>query len=271
MTKELILMLRTLGLTEYEARAYVTLVRSGVSTAEQLSGTGNIPLPRVYDTLVELQRKGFVLISKTRPKRFRPISVNRALNNFLDVKKKSYEKEIKGLKKSITKITKNLSSLQSIKKPTQRYEIWSTERRKNVQTVLENQVKKAKKEIIIFSGDMSWLPERTRFLRNVIRKGVKIRAVIGKTETRKMSENIKKAKQIGIKIKTGYEGPLRGHVVDNILASIATKFKGERFMTPHTGIPSSELDHQYELVIFNNPIFVNSFKENFEFWWNNLR
>jgi len=64
-------LLRDFGLTEYEIKAFVTLLKLKVATAEQISEVGNIPLPRVYDTLSELKNKGFVLISKTRPKRFK--------------------------------------------------------------------------------------------------------------------------------------------------------------------------------------------------------
>jgi len=76
------ILLKEMGLTEYETKSYLTLLKLGIATAEQISEAASIPLPRVYDTLVELQKKGFVLISKGRPKKFKPNPPKKALKNF---------------------------------------------------------------------------------------------------------------------------------------------------------------------------------------------
>jgi len=64
-------LLRELGLTDYEARAYAALVSAGPSTAGELSELGNVPYSRVYDILSRLERRGWVEVQSGRPARYR--------------------------------------------------------------------------------------------------------------------------------------------------------------------------------------------------------
>ncbi len=61
-----------LGLTEYEMRAYLTLLNKGESNASELSKLSGIPISKIYDTLNSLAEKGWVLIERGRPTRYRP-------------------------------------------------------------------------------------------------------------------------------------------------------------------------------------------------------
>jgi len=66
--------LRNLGLSSYEARVYITLVRSGALTASEVSSQSRIPFSRVYDVLAALERGGWITIEQGRPKRYVPKS-----------------------------------------------------------------------------------------------------------------------------------------------------------------------------------------------------
>src|SRR5512136_2578770 len=62
--------LMQLGLTEYEARAYVAIVsihEGGISEISQQSG---MPRSRVYDIMERLAKKGFVEVGGTKPLRY---------------------------------------------------------------------------------------------------------------------------------------------------------------------------------------------------------
>src|SRR6266545_2956542 len=63
--------LETLGLTGKEARAYLGLVRNGVSTAQQVSVHLGVQYPAVYRILQSLQSKGWIEVSQERPNRYR--------------------------------------------------------------------------------------------------------------------------------------------------------------------------------------------------------
>ena len=66
--------LRNLGLSSYEARVYVSLVREGALTASEVSSTSRIPFSRVYDVLAALERGGWISLEQGRPKRYVPKS-----------------------------------------------------------------------------------------------------------------------------------------------------------------------------------------------------
>jgi len=63
--------LETLGLTGKEAKAYLVLVRNGVSTAQQVSQLLGVQYPAVYRILQSLQGKGWIEVSQERPNRYR--------------------------------------------------------------------------------------------------------------------------------------------------------------------------------------------------------
>jgi len=63
--------LEALGLTGKEARAYMCLLRSGVSTAQQVSQLLGVQYPAVYRILQSLQGKGWIEVSQERPNRYR--------------------------------------------------------------------------------------------------------------------------------------------------------------------------------------------------------
>jgi sugar-specific transcriptional regulator TrmB len=63
--------LEALGLTGKESRAYLGILRGGVSTAQQVSQLLNVQYPAVYRILQSLQAKGWIEVSQERPKRYR--------------------------------------------------------------------------------------------------------------------------------------------------------------------------------------------------------
>lgn len=58
---DIVQQLKKLGFNEYEAKAYVSLVKLGPVTAYQVSKESGIPRARIYDVLTTLIEKGIVL------------------------------------------------------------------------------------------------------------------------------------------------------------------------------------------------------------------
>jgi len=65
--------LRGLGLTDYEEKTYVALLRSGPVGATKISEKSGIPRTKIYPTLKSLEKQGFVEMLKTRPMSFNAI------------------------------------------------------------------------------------------------------------------------------------------------------------------------------------------------------
>lgn len=59
--------LEEFGLSKYEAQAYVALISKGTISASELAYYSDIPRTKVYPTLLKLENKKLVIISKSKP------------------------------------------------------------------------------------------------------------------------------------------------------------------------------------------------------------
>jgi DNA-binding MarR family transcriptional regulator len=96
--EELAKLAEKIGLTGYEARAYVALLLHGPLTATELARRGEIPQPRVYDVTKSLEEKGLILISEGRPKKFTVIDPGAALKRLIE---KKYQEELSSIRELI--------------------------------------------------------------------------------------------------------------------------------------------------------------------------
>ena len=59
--------LEEFGLSKYEAQAYVSLIAKGTISAGDLAYYSEIPRTKIYQTLLKLENKKLVIISKSKP------------------------------------------------------------------------------------------------------------------------------------------------------------------------------------------------------------
>ena len=84
--------LRDLGLSEYESRAYRSLLRTGPTTAKELSRTSEVPMGRIYDVLNGLEHHQLIRSQAAgRPKKYVAVEPEVALDRLLAVKKQELE------------------------------------------------------------------------------------------------------------------------------------------------------------------------------------
>ncbi len=69
-----------LGLTEYEARAYVAVVAINEGGITDISQQSGIPRSRVYDIMERLAIKGFVEVGAMKPLRYRAVDPDKVTN-----------------------------------------------------------------------------------------------------------------------------------------------------------------------------------------------
>lgn len=99
--------LRQIGLTEYESKVYLTLLKNGALTGNQVSKLSGVPHGRTYEVLIKLHDKGFVSITPIKPKIFQAIKPSIAIKHFLRQK----QQELQKLEKTIPE------QLQQLEKP----------------------------------------------------------------------------------------------------------------------------------------------------------
>lgn len=68
--------LKKLGLTRYEAQAYIGLNKIIEGNAENIAEASGLPRSRIYDILNDLEKKGFVEIERGRPLKYKVVDPN---------------------------------------------------------------------------------------------------------------------------------------------------------------------------------------------------
>jgi sugar-specific transcriptional regulator TrmB len=134
--------LRELGLTDYETRAYLALLEYGVLTASQVSENAGVPYSKVYETLSSLERKGWIETEQGRPGRHYPKAPSEALaaaKMQLEDKVKAWEKTIAG----------ELQPFYEKREIREKPDIWILRGELSTLTKLKEMLDKVKSELMI--------------------------------------------------------------------------------------------------------------------------
>lgn len=75
-------LMQEFGFTEYQARAFVSLLELGTATAKQVSEASEVPRTRVYDAMEQLHDRGLVDIQYATPKVYAPPSREAVVRRF---------------------------------------------------------------------------------------------------------------------------------------------------------------------------------------------
>lgn len=82
-----------LGLSEYEAKIYVALIKAGYANARTLSAVSGVPRTKVYSVLRKLVSINLVVEIPEEPRRFSPVSPEAAFKTYLE----SYQSKVDNL------------------------------------------------------------------------------------------------------------------------------------------------------------------------------
>ena len=92
--------LKDFGLSDYESRAYVTLLQNGPLIANDVAYRANIPRTKTYPTIRSLKRKGLASIIPGSPLRCRAVSPDETLDKFV----MHEERRTRSLRKTMTQL-----------------------------------------------------------------------------------------------------------------------------------------------------------------------
>jgi sugar-specific transcriptional regulator TrmB len=87
-----------LGMSEYEARAYVATVSLGEATVNEISKESGVPRSRAYEIMERLAAKGFVETGNTSPICYRANDPLTASNRLMEEVQHANEEILKGLR-----------------------------------------------------------------------------------------------------------------------------------------------------------------------------
>lgn len=101
--------LRDLGLSEYETRAYRSLLESGPTTAKELSRSSDVPMGRIYDVLNSLETHNLVRSqTASRPKKYVAVEPETALDRLLADKKRELDEQAKQYEEIVDSLADDL-------------------------------------------------------------------------------------------------------------------------------------------------------------------
>ncbi|MEM4576571.1 MAG: NTP transferase domain-containing protein [Candidatus Nezhaarchaeales archaeon] len=195
--EDVLLSLKSLGLTEYESRVYLALIDLGRAKARDISDVTSIAYPKVYSVLNDLKEKGFVEEELGRPKYFRPVNPTKAIKNYV-------EEKVFILKDVAEKVLRVLAN---------RFEASTSE--KNRTLVLQNKrsvldklkdlILNAGREVLISAPSFEVLGIKALFLdlNAAKRRGVDVRIL---TSTSTSKKDVEKVMEVAdVRIKEGLE------------------------------------------------------------------
>jgi len=107
--------LRDLGLSEYEARAYRALLKTGPTTAKELSRVSDVPMGRIYDVLNSIEQYNLVRSqSASRPKKYVAVEPSTALDRLLDDKRRELEEKAQQYEEIVDDLTGELETAEPV-------------------------------------------------------------------------------------------------------------------------------------------------------------
>lgn len=172
-------LLQDIGLNAYEAAAYLSLLKFGVSEANIVCRDAEVPYGKVYTVLESLIGKGFVEVQASRPKKFRAVDPGMALDFFFEKRKAEFEKEMEVLKGFVEEAKQVLKAVPTQKQKNEVF--WTT-------AITESEIKKfaisiygeVKKSVCIIPPTFG-IPIVSSLLPEVVKaidRGVKIRLLV---------------------------------------------------------------------------------------------
>jgi len=134
--------MRELGLTNYEAQAYTSLLELGPMPAGRISQSARVPYSKIYEVLGSLESKGWIEMERGRPSKYYPKSPSVAL----DAIKLRIEDTFS---RNESQILSELQPIYEKKEVHERPDIWIVRGQYNVLSKIQEMLERFRKEILI--------------------------------------------------------------------------------------------------------------------------
>ncbi len=184
---ELIALLKRIGLNEYESRVYSSLNSGSTLTASEISKKASIPRARVYDVLMSLEKKGFVMVSVGRPVSFKAIEPEKALANYENQKRAGFERDLEEMNSLKEELKKNFSRENSEESFDGAWSVSGAQ----INNIISSALKNAKESVVISTSEANALKKMSAFgskLRALKGRGVEVKFALNSVKAEKSKE-----------------------------------------------------------------------------------
>jgi len=147
--------LTELDLSEYETRAYLSVLEGGVMVARDISDRASIPYAKVYQTLNELIEKQLIVGDEGRPKKFRARAPRDAIMDRLEFMEKTWKEKHRQRRSHLEQLLPELEGLfqSSDVSIEEEQGVWNISGSTNISSRLIKLINRTSKTILIITGD----------------------------------------------------------------------------------------------------------------------
>jgi sugar-specific transcriptional regulator TrmB len=107
--------LMRLGMSEYEAKAYIATVVLGEGTIKEISDESKVPRSRAYDVMERLLEKGFVEVGNTNPRCYRANDPAEVFGHLIEDMEKARDEVVKALEEIGSTVERKNNPIWTIK------------------------------------------------------------------------------------------------------------------------------------------------------------
>jgi len=136
------------GLSEYEAKVYVSLVKIGTAKARTLSMISGVPRTKVYSVLKKLIDSGLVIEIPEEPRRFAPTPPKTAFGSYL----RSYQNMVENLLSIVSSLEEVFKKAKNKGRP-QRGTIWIINGRQEILRKIREMLSKANRSVCLVTDE----------------------------------------------------------------------------------------------------------------------
>jgi len=164
--------LREFGLSQYEAKAYLTLTIHGPLPASSISNFSKIPQSKIYEVLKSLSSKSLAEFWNGKPLIFKAVEPVHALNKIIQKR----ENDIEDLREKTNSLLDTLKP-QKI----ENYSVWSSKGKRNFLEKAAEMIGRAEKFGFATTSRFSRYPILDSAYKKALKKGIKIK-ILGTSE-----------------------------------------------------------------------------------------
>ena len=238
-------LLKKLGLTEYESRAYLSLVNLGPSTVKEIVLDSKLPRNKADEALQKLEDKNKIMSIPVSPKKYKITNIE------------VFKEEVQDINNSVDLLIKTLNQP---KKTDFKDLFWVIKGKKAIEERLSIQNSKTEKEILSCNNLSKVLYKNIRTMEKAIKRGVKVKMIC--TFDKNKISSYKEWISTGAKIRVFNEklfGPLlpRISIFDGEIARLTV------------GSPEVKKEEDFITLWTESKAFAQMLKNHFRNMWDN--
>ena len=241
-------LLRRLGFTEYEAKAYLALSQLGEASAKQIAEKSGLPKNKVYEILENLEGEEKIVSVPVTPKKFRVSDVDSLVDDVA-----SKKEEILALESACQLFVEEARRMKRV--DDQKEFFWILKTKKAIEQKLRFNNKNVRKEILSCHTFSREFPVGVREIEKAVQRNVDVKVLT--PVDRKNKKRIDEWVSVGATVRKvkKYPGALRFTIFDGKAVRLTI------------GDPEASTKDDFRTLWIESPSFAALLREQFMSMW----